>query len=140
MIPLFGILMSEAGYLQDLKTVLRKTEEKRQALPYRLSYVMTAFLGSLLNLGSMPLVYKIGSESFSCFENKKFGLTLLRGFGFCMLWSPFFVNVGLVLVLYNLTWQQIGGYGLIVAAFFPSIRFSKEEYVQKRISFIKSFW
>ncbi|WP_158735406.1 hypothetical protein [Alteribacillus sp. YIM 98480] len=138
LIPLFGVLMSEAGYLQALQTALRKREKSRQAHPYRLGYILTAFMGSLLNLGSMPLVYKIGSESFSSFENKKFGLTLLRGFGFCMLWSPYFVNVGLVLILYDLTWQEVGGYGfliavvytILVAVFYPFITFSKEEYIR----------
>ncbi|WP_252311858.1 hypothetical protein [Sinobaca sp. H24] len=78
-------------------------------------------MGSLLNLGSMPLVHKIGSESFTSFENKRFGLLIIRGFGFCMLWSPYFVNVALILVLYDLSWTDIGGFGLIMGACYSVI-------------------
>ncbi|RSL33395.1 TRAP transporter large permease subunit [Salibacterium salarium] len=138
LIPLFGALMSEAGYLQALQTFLLHREETHKAHPYRMGYLLTASMGSLLNLGSMPLVYNIGYESFSSFENKKFGLTLLRGFGFCMLWSPYFVNVGLILVLYDLSWGEIGGYGIILAlvytgivlSFFPFSNFSDDERIE----------
>ncbi|SDH05291.1 hypothetical protein SAMN05192534_101456 [Alteribacillus persepolensis] len=137
LIPLFGVYMSEAGYLKTLQMTLRKreVEQHKKAHPYRLGYALTASMGSLLNLGSMPLVHKIGVESFTSFKNKKFAMMLVRGFGFCMLWSPYFVNVGLVLMLYDLRWQDIGLYGMIlaiaysfvVAAYYPWLSFSDDK-------------
>ncbi|WP_252313410.1 hypothetical protein [Sinobaca sp. H24] len=132
LVPFFGVFMSEAGFLKALQHALQKRELKHRSRPYLFGYVLTAGMGSLLNLGSMPLVHKIGSESFTAFENKRFGLLIIRGFGFCMLWSPYFVNVALILVLYDLSWTDIGGYGLImgicysviVALFFPSSTFA----------------
>lgn len=134
LIPLYGTLMSEAGYLQALKTAIARRELTKKARPYRLGYILTASMGSLLNLGSMPLVHRISEESFSKYEEKRFGMTLLRGFGFCMLWSPYFVNVGLVLVLYDLSWQEIGIYSLflafvytiVTAMFFPFLSFKDD--------------
>ncbi|MDQ0299365.1 hypothetical protein J2S78_001785 [Salibacterium salarium] len=145
LIPLFGTLMSEAGYLKALQTFLLQREENHKAHPYRMGYMLTAAMGSLLNLGSMPLVYNIGYDSFSSFENKKFTLMLLRGFGFCMLWSPYFVNVGLILVLYDLSWGEIGGYGIVLAfiytgvviLFFPFSSFANDKQVVNAPSFQK---
>ncbi|SFE35660.1 TRAP transporter large permease subunit [Alteribacillus iranensis] len=142
LIPLFGTFMSEAGYLQDLQRTLLQRERGKKSHPYRLGFLLTASMGWLLNLGSMPLVYKIGAESFSSFENKKLGMTILRGFGFCMLWSPYFVNVGLILILYDLTWSQVGGYGiaisliyiLVVLCFFPVTRFKEEEVITNQVA------
>ncbi|RKD72779.1 hypothetical protein ATL39_1975 [Sinobaca qinghaiensis] len=121
LVPLFGVFMSGAGFLKALQHALQKREQKHRSRPYLFGYVLTAGMGSLLNLGSMPLVHKIGSESFTSFENKRFGLLIIRGFGFCMLWSPYFVNVALILVLYDLSWTDIGGYGLIMAACYSVI-------------------
>ncbi|WP_375534865.1 TRAP transporter large permease subunit [Alteribacillus sp. HJP-4] len=108
----------------------------------------TSFMGSLLNLGSMPLVYKIGSESFTEIDKKRFGLMLLRGFGFCMLWSPYFVNVGLVMVLYDLSWQQIGGagimaavlYSMVVAVFFRFTYFKKDTTISNEEKTSKNYY
>ncbi|MFZ4452354.1 hypothetical protein [Salibacterium aidingense] len=146
LIPFLGILMSEAGYLQALQAFFLEREKNRPSHPYRTGYLLTASMGSILNLGSMPLVYNIGYESFSTFENKTFGLTLLRGFGFCMLWSPYFVNVGLILILYDLSWSQIGGYGLLLAVlytiivwcFFRFTRFSREEWISNKQPVLQS--
>ncbi|WP_240375515.1 TRAP transporter large permease subunit [Bacillus piscicola] len=141
LIPLFGTLLSEAGYLHNLQMAIRRRETQKKPHPYLFGFLLTASMGWLLNLGSMPLVYKIGSESFTSFENKRFGLTILRGFGFCMLWSPYFVNVGLILVLYDLSWQQIGGFGitlsiiyaLLIWLFFPLSAFKNGQMVDNNL-------
>lgn len=136
-VPLFGTFLSKAGYLESLQQFIQKREKEKGGHPYRLSFILTASIGSLLNLGSMPLVHKIGSESFTSFYNKRFSMMIFRTFGFCMLWSPYFVNVGLVLTLYDLSWQQIGIYGLGAAIlyalaiwiYFPKAVFKNDEKI-----------
>jgi len=42
----------------------------------------------------------------------------MRGFGSCMLWSPYFVNVGLLLSLFDLSWFEIGLYGIFLSGIY----------------------
>ncbi len=134
LIPLIGTFMSTAGYLKALKTKVQQKERNGQQHPYRLSYFLTATVGVLLNYGSIAIVKQIIEESSSSFKNKQLTLNIMRGFGFCMLWSPYFVNVGLILVLFNLSWFDIGIYGLTLSfiylliswLFFKRISFSED--------------
>ncbi len=115
LIPLIGTFMSSAGYLSVLKEKVQERERVGSQHPYRLSFFLTASIGILLNFGSMPIVKRIAEESLTSYRDQKLSLTIMRAFAFGMLWSPYFVNVGLVLVLYNLSWLDIGGYGLVLA-------------------------
>ncbi|TWI59127.1 hypothetical protein [Halalkalibacter nanhaiisediminis] len=114
LIPLIGTFMSSAGYLTALKEMVQEKERKGNQHPYRLSFFLTATIGVLLNFGSMPIVKRIAEESLSAYRDQKLTLTIMRAFAFGMFWSPYFVNVGLVLVLFNLSWLDISGYGFIL--------------------------
>ncbi|MDQ0340104.1 MFS family permease [Caldalkalibacillus uzonensis] len=115
LVPYYGIMMSIGGYLTALKHYIQHYEREHQPHPYRLSSLLTSSMGVILNLGAMPIAYRIAEESFSAFTRKKMGMVILRAFGFCMFWSPYFVNVGLVLVLFDVSWTSIGAAGLIIA-------------------------
>ncbi|OIJ12998.1 hypothetical protein BKP35_10355 [Anaerobacillus arseniciselenatis] len=139
LIPLIGTFMSTAGYLLVLKEKVQEKERKGRQHPYRLSYFLTATIGIILNYGSIAIVKQIAEESFSSFKDKKLTLNIMRAFGFCMLWSPYFVNVGLILVLFDLSWFDIGFYGFILAVIsviiswlmFRKISFADDTTVEK---------
>ncbi|WP_227938236.1 hypothetical protein [Alkalihalobacillus deserti] len=114
LIPIIGIFMSTAGYLSALKQKVQANQQKKDPHPYRFSFILTATISVLLNFGSMAIVKRIITESFSGYQNKKLSLTIMRAFATSMLWSPYFVNVGLVLILFDLSWFDIGGFGLLL--------------------------
>lgn len=118
LIPLIGTFMSTSGYLSILKEKVQAKEEKGQQHPYRLSYFLIATIGTILNYGTLAIVKKIADESFSAYQDKKLTLNIMRAFGFCMLWSPYFVNVGLILVLFDLSWINFGLYGLFLSVIY----------------------
>ncbi|WP_096200587.1 hypothetical protein [Bacillus sp. FJAT-45350] len=118
LIPLIGTFMSTAGYLSALKDKVQEREQRGSQHPYRLSYFLTASIGVLLNYGSMAIVKRISEESFTAYRDKQLTLNIMRAFGFCMLWSPYFVNVGLILVLFDLSWFDIGRYGFFLGAIY----------------------
>nr|WP_272495780.1 hypothetical protein [Bacillus pinisoli] len=148
LIPLIGTFMSSAGYLSALKGKVQQREATGVTHPYRLSYFLTAMTGIILNYGAIAIVKKISNESFSTYHDQKLSLNIMRAFGFCMLWSPYFVNIGLILVLFDLSWFDIGGYGFFLAIiylllswlFFYRITFTddpilgKKSYTKDRLS------
>jgi hypothetical protein len=137
-VPFFGVIISIGGYLTALRQKVQERSRNGAGHPYRLSYILTSTMGIILNLGSIPLVLRIAEESFSSFTVKKMGVVILRAFGFCMFWSPYFVNVGLVMVLFDISWSSIGWVGIIIALvylatcfiFFSTIRFPQDEEVK----------
>lgn len=140
--PLVGIYLSTAHYLDALRYKIQQLEKKGINHPYRSGALMTLAIGSLLNLGSMAIVYRIIEYSFSGFSRKRLAVIIIRTFGACMLWSPYFVNIGLVLVLFQLSWGAIGivaiafalTYMLLIALFFKQAGFKDDEVVTKKES------
>ncbi len=132
LVPLIGVYISTAGYLTALKEYLEQSTQKKH--PYRLSFMLTALMGAVLNIGSMAIVNRIAEGSFQSFYRTKLLLVVLRTFGFCMIWSPYFVNVGLVLFVFNVGWKEIAGVGFIIGLlylcicffFFKGIHFSHD--------------
>ncbi|MFC0472386.1 hypothetical protein ACFFHM_18330 [Halalkalibacter kiskunsagensis] len=80
------------------------------------------------------------------YRNQKLTLTIMRAFGTSMLWSPYFVNVGLVLILFDLSWFDIGGYGIILACIyiiisvimFKQISFKDDPIVERMANEVSS--
>ncbi|WP_236611091.1 hypothetical protein [Halalkalibacterium ligniniphilum] len=147
LIPLIGTFMSIAGYLSLLKEQVQKRQKEGGAShPYRLSFLLTILIGVLLNFGSMPIVKKIVEGSFSSYQDQKLTLTIMRAFGFCIFWSPYFVNVGIVLVLFDLSWFEIGGYGfamglvyiVVCLLMFKQISFPNDPIIEKELQFDES--
>ncbi len=142
LIPLIGTYMSIAGYLTALKEKVKQREKKGGKHPYRLSYTLVATMGTILNFGSLAIVKRIADESFSTFQERKLTLHMMRAFAFCMLWSPYFVNVGLVVVLFDVSWFNIGGYGFLLAIIYlllsiwmlPKISFPNDPPVKNAVT------
>jgi len=139
LIPMISTFMSTAGYLTVLKENIKQREKKGGKHPYRLSYILVASIGTILNFGALALVKRIADESFSTFQERKLTLHMMRAFAFCMLWSPYFVNVGLVLLLFDVSWFDIGGFGFLIAIIYmlisiwmlPHISFSDDPPLRK---------
>ncbi|MFD2511676.1 hypothetical protein [Halalkalibacter alkalisediminis] len=139
LIPIIGTFMSTAGYLSALKHTVQSNQHKSGQHPYRFSFILTGSISILLNFGSMAIVKRIITESFSGYQKKKLTLTIMRAFATSMLWSPYFVNVGLVLVLFDLSWFDIGGFGFMLgiiyivycAIMFRFISFSDDPRIEQ---------
>lgn len=137
LIPIVGSYMSYTGYLNQLKQFIILQSKSSQNRPYRLSFLLMVTAGLILNFGSMAIIRQIADESFRYFQVKKLTLHMMRGFACCMLWSPYFVNVGLVIALFDVSWFTIGGFGFILAilyaglsaVFLSRINFTEEKII-----------
>lgn len=139
LVPLLAIYISIAGYTEALKQKIIEMEQNSNSKPYRLSFLLTLTMGLVLNLGSMSIIYNIAKRSFSNYYQKKLVLMILRAFGFCMFCSPYFVNIGLVLALYHVSWLDVGVFGFLIGLiyiivniiFFPFIQFNDDQFVKR---------
>jgi TRAP-type C4-dicarboxylate transport system permease large subunit len=120
-VPFIGIIISVGGYLTALKHKVQEQERKGVSHPYLFSTLLNSSMGMILNLGSMLITYRIAEESFTRYRSKIMGMVLLRAFAFCMLWSPYFVTVGLVTVLFDVSWVNIGWIGLLLGLVYFAI-------------------
>ncbi|CAM3737242.1 hypothetical protein [Alkalicoccus chagannorensis] len=114
-IPIVGMFMTFSGYLASLQQVIKRRAAVKGNHPYRLSFLLMTGVGFILNFGTMAIIKQTASESFKSFHEKRLMIHTMRGFACCMLWSPYFVNVGLVLSIYDASWFNIAGWGLTAA-------------------------
>ncbi|WP_067726511.1 TRAP transporter large permease subunit [Oceanobacillus damuensis] len=114
-VPFLSTIISVGGYLQAIKQQLLNQTNKLKNLPYILSGFLSNCLSIIFNIGSMPIVNKIAEESFNSFKKKKLALTLMRSSAAVAFWSPYYVGVGLVLSIYELSWLDIGWITILIA-------------------------
>ncbi|MED4163609.1 hypothetical protein E2L07_16790 [Halalkalibacterium halodurans] len=137
-IPFISTFLSSVGYIDSMKHWVQKQEQKRRLRPDHTAFWLTSIVGLLLNFGSLAIVKRIIEGSFSSFREQRLMLVILRGFGSCLLWSPFMVNIGLILTIFDLSWYQIGGIGLLMALiyiflfwlFYPAIQFDTDPVIK----------
>lgn len=142
LIPLIAIYINIAGYTEALKQKIMEIEQKSSSKPYSLSFLLILSMGTVLNLGSMAVIYNIAKRSFANYYQKKLVIIILRAFGFCMFWSPYFVNIGLVLVLFHVSWIEVGWLGIVIgivyalisAIFFPITNFKDDQFIARKKS------
>lgn len=140
LIPLAGTYMSYTGYLTSLKQFIVKRSTVSGSHPYRLSFLLTLSIGFVLNYGSLAIIRQIADESFRSFREKQLTLHMMRAFACCMLWSPYFVNVGLITALFDVSWFSIGLFGMIMALIYALTAafwlrftsFSQEQIVENK--------
>ncbi|PRO66955.1 hypothetical protein [Alkalicoccus urumqiensis] len=134
-IPAAGAYLSAAGAFSELeKWIALRSQEKSHT--YRTVFLLMIGIGFILNFGAMAVIRRMALESMQQFYEQKMTIHLMRGFACCMLWSPYFVNVGLVLSLFEVSWVSFGLYGMffglllagLAALFLPGLHISKDTY------------
>jgi len=84
--------------------------------------VTSHFLGSVINIGSFPLLSSVLPKDSQISLRQSAGEASIRGMNTAVLWSPFFVSfaVGQIYLPETSAWMGIG-FGIIIAIFFNLI-------------------
>ena len=84
--------------------------------------VTSHFLGSVINIGSFPLLSSVLPKNSKISLRQSAGEASIRGMNTAVLWSPFFVSfaVGQIYLPATSAWMGIG-FGIIIAIFFNLI-------------------
>jgi C4-dicarboxylate transporter len=98
--------------MTDLKPLFRPLVSlvKSPLLLFTLITVVAMFLGSIINIAVVPLVYYAVWESFServVDRPYQLGIALKRGLSFSLFWSPFGVAMALILEYSGASWLKM---------------------------------
>jgi hypothetical protein len=99
----------------------RQLGERVVAQPLGRRYLMLAFaghyLGAVLNLAGLQLVASLLDPEMRPTLRRRLTLAVLRGFSAAVMWSPFFVGMGVILtVVPEVSWLEIAPVGLVVGS------------------------
>ncbi|MGI1659990.1 MAG: C4-dicarboxylate ABC transporter [Desulfitobacterium sp.] len=108
MVPLLGIPIQHGGYTQALEGVFERYI-KTNSRYYLLVSFLSAFVGILVNIAVVPLVYQICRNSRLSSNHKLLSSAISRGFSTCTIWAPTTAAIALVVQLTGSNW----------ATFFP---------------------
>ena len=97
----------------------RRLGERVVAQPPGRRYLMLAFaghyLGAVLNLAGLQLVASLLDPEMRPPLRRRLTLAVLRGFSAAVMWSPFFVGMGVILtVVPGVSWLQLAPAGLVI--------------------------
>jgi hypothetical protein len=97
----------------------RQLGERVVAQPPGRRYLMLAFaghyMGAVLNLAGLQLVASLLDPQMRPTLRRRLTLAVLRGFSAAVMWSPFFVGMGVILtVVPGVSWLQLAPAGLLL--------------------------
>jgi hypothetical protein len=100
-------------------------------------YLMLAlaghYLGAVLNLAGLQLVASLLDPGMRAGLRRRLTIAVVRGFSSAVLWSPFFVGMGVILtVLPQVSWLDLGPLGLALGLGFVALAWALDRVLSRR--------
>lgn len=112
MVPILSIPIQQGGYYPALQSFFQRYVYNNKRY-YAIVSFTSAFVGVLVNLAVVPLVYEIVQASEISQNKKLMNSAISRGFTTCMIWAPTTAAVALVIKLAGATWGEFFPYGIL---------------------------
>lgn len=103
MVPLLGIPIQYGGYTKALEGVFKRYADSNSRYYLLVSFI-SAFVGVLVNVAVVPLVYEICRASSRSSNKKLLSSAISRGFTTCTIWAPTTAAIALVVQLTGTEW------------------------------------
>ena len=98
MVPLISLPVRYGGYNESLEALFDRFGNSKSRF-YGLVSVMTAFLGVLVSIASVPLTCEVARSSHFATNARILATALSRGFITCLFWAPTTATIALSLQL-----------------------------------------
>lgn len=113
-VPLLAIPIQQGNYLKYIDVLFSFYIKQTHHL-YLLSTISVFSIGSIMNVGSIPILYQLtDTESFQAYKTTRVN-ALSRGFVLSFIWSPYFISVGLILTYFHVSWIELFPIGFSLA-------------------------
>ena len=114
MVPLISLPVRYGGYNESLEALFDRFGNSKSRF-YGLVSVMTAFLGVLVSIASVPLTCEVARSSHFAANARILATALSRGFITCLFWAPTTATIALSLQLTGADWLSVLPFGLLFA-------------------------
>lgn len=114
MVPLISLPVRYGGYNESLEALFDRFGNSKSRF-YGLVSVMTAFLGVLVSIASVPLTCEVARSSHFATNARILATALSRGFVTCLFWAPTTATIALSLQLTGANWLSVLPFGLLFA-------------------------
>lgn len=114
MVPLISLPVRYGGYNESLEALFERFGNSESRF-YGLVSVMTAFLGVLVSIASVPLTCEVARSSRFADNARVLATALSRGFITCLFWAPTTATIALSLQLTGADWLSVLPFGLFFA-------------------------
>lgn len=114
MVPLISLPVRYGGYNESLEALFERFGNSESRF-YGLVSVMTAFLGVLVSIASVPLTCEVARSSRFAVNARVLATALSRGFITCLFWAPTTATIALSLQLTGADWLSVLPFGLFFA-------------------------
>lgn len=114
MVPLISLPVRYGGYNESLEALFDRFGDSKSRF-YGLVSVMTAFLGVLVSIASVPLTCEVARSRHFATNARILATALSRGFITCLFWAPTTATIALSLQLTGANWLSVLPFGLLFA-------------------------
>lgn len=111
MVPLLGIPIQHGGYTKALQGVFERYVNTNGRFYLLVSFI-SAFVGVLVSLAVVPLVYEICRASSRSSNSKLLSTAISRGFTTCTIWAPTTAAIALLVQLTGTEWHVFFPFGI----------------------------
>lgn len=114
LVPVLGIPFRYDKYQDALQEFYDRRIKTRSGF-YLFSSFLSHFLGSLINVASLPIIKEITVASEDKRNRNLLMKAVIRGNTVGLLWSPSFLSIALIVDMMNLSWNEIFPIGFSLA-------------------------
>ncbi|RNF39768.1 hypothetical protein [Planococcus salinus] len=112
-VPLLAIPIQQGQYLKYIEIIFSFYIKRTHQL-YLFTITAMASIGSVMNLGTIPILYQLtDTRTFQPFDTVRIK-ALTRGYVLSFMWSPYFISIGLVISYFDVSWMQLFPIGIIL--------------------------
>ncbi len=111
MVPLLKIPIRHGGYFEALRSVFQRFVHTRSRF-YVFVALVSAFIGSIVNLAIVPLVYEVSRASRFSSDKKLLSAAMTRGFTSSTIWAPTMASIALIVQLTGAKWLLFFPFGI----------------------------
>lgn len=112
LVPLLRVPIQYGGYFEALQGFFRRFVNTKSRFYLLVSFI-SAFVGVLVNMAVVPLVYAISKASDLSSNKKLLSAALSRGFTTCTIWAPTMASMGLITQLTGAKWHLFFPFGIL---------------------------